>query len=132
MKTYCKKVDILDKEYIRNCVYDFFKGDSVRETKWRRSDFQRLLFTINDIPIKEIKYAVLVGDKATLREYTNKVADYLRLKIFNLIYKDEPLNLPKFDHFPLYDNLSGKERRCCKMQPINQVAEFVALVSLQE
>lgn len=132
MKTYCKKVDILDKEFIRDCVFEFFKGDKVRETKWRRTDFQRLLSNLNQVPVKDIKYAVLVGDRATLREYTNKVADHLHHKIFNLIYKDEPLNLPKFDHFSLHDNLSGKDRRCCKMQPINQVAEYVALCSLQE
>lgn len=132
MKTYCKKVNILDKEYIEECVYEFFKGDSVRDCKWRRSDFQRLLSNLNQVPIKDIKYAVFMGDHSTLRTYTNKVADYLYKKIYDLIYNDKPLNLPQFNHFPLYDNMSGKLRRCCKMQPINQVAEFVALCSLQE
>lgn len=132
MKTYCKKVDILDYQFISDSVFDFFKGDGVRPNKWGKKKFQYFLAHVNNVKRKEIKVMVGARDLIGLRKYTDKVADIIYQKIFNLIEKDESLNLPEIGHFMLNDNLSGKIRRCCLMKPIHQVAEYVGLMALQE
>ncbi len=132
MKTYCKKIDILDFDFIADSVFLFFKGDEVRENKWKRRDFRQLLAQVNNVPVKEIRYALFVGDFALLREYTDNVAKIVQKQIYDLIYNNKSLDLPENGHFTRFDNLSGKVRRCVMMKPIHQVAEFVGLVALQE
>ena len=132
MKTYCKKINILDYSFVSKCVYEFLKGDSVRDNKWTRSDFQHLMAEASKVSYSQVKSDVAIRDLETLRMYSDNVANIVYEKIVNLIVFDKPLKLPKIEHFTLHDGLSGKTRDCCKMEPIHQISEYVGLQALQE
>lgn len=132
MKTRCKNVK-LDYEFISYWTYDFLHGDYKRNrrAKWLRRDFQRLIADTNNVSYKEVKDLVKYRNTVVLREYSDKIA----LQVFNNINSfllGGDLEIPKIDHFMRYDTLSGKNRRCCLMQPIHQIMEYIGLRALND
>lgn len=132
MKTRCKNVK-LDYEFVSYWTYDFLHGDYKRNrrAKWLRRDFQRLLADTNNVSYKEVKDLVKYHNTLVLKEYSDKIA----LQVFNNINSfllGGNLEIPKIDHFMRYDTLSGKNRRCCLMQPIHQIMEYIGLRALTD
>lgn len=132
MKTRCKNVK-LDYEFISYWTYDFLKGDYKRSrpAKWKRRDFQRMISQINSVPLKEVRLNVKYHNLPILQEYSDTIA----LKLYNDIstfLKSGELNIPPIEHFQKFDGLSGKERRCCVMQPYHQLLEYIGLRALND
>ncbi len=132
MKTRCKNVK-LDYDFIAYWTYDFLHGDYKhnRRAKWLRNDFQRLIANVNEVPIKEVRQLIKYHDTLTLKEYSDKIA----LEVFNNINSfllGGELEIPAIDHFMRFDTLSGKQRRCCLMQPIHQIMEYIGLRALSD
>lgn len=132
MKTHCKNVK-LDYEFVSYWTYDFLHGDYKRNrrAKWLRRDFQKLIANVNNVPLREVRNLVKYRDTVVLKKYSDKIA----LQVFNNINSfllGGNLDIPKIDHFMRFDNLSGKNRRCCLMQPIHQIMEYVGLRALND
>lgn len=132
MKTYCKTVDLFDKNRITEIIYLFLKGDGKRPSKWNQKKFKRFMAKGSDLRYKEVDIAVKRKDYEILDIIVGKLADEFIYSLKRLIFLAIPIEFEPIKHRYRYDEVSGKLRNLCIVSVRHQMYEFIAKESLQE
>lgn len=128
IKRYCKKVDITDIGFIRQCCYDYLDGKRKNsKSKWKRDDVNRLFVRFSEFSFQEVKEIVNSGEKEKLYPAVDVIAEHISKSI-----KENNLNLRPIKYFEKIDGMNHKKRIIGVQEPLHQIYDYVVVAGLQE
>lgn len=121
MRTYCKNIDILNLQFLTNCVFECLEG------KWKRNDVINLLSKYSNLSRHEIKEFIYKDQKQELDCVITNIAKDIQRNIEN-----KTIVLPPIKYSERYDNCSKKIRIIGTQSIIHQCYEYVAVNACKE
>ena len=120
MKTYCKNVDISNRELISKCVYECLRG------KYTRGDVLEILARNAGRSKNALKNAIKSGCASVVTQAIEKVIDEIRIEIMQ-----RNISLKPIWYSEKFDNSSHKLRRIGIQDIKQQFYDYIAVEGLK-
>lgn len=123
MKSYCKKTDITNINFIKDSILECLDG------KWKRHDTISLLFKFSDHKFsrKEIYRIICSREYDKIDYIINNISQYIKESIEN-----ENIVVPDITYSIRWDRNSKKNREISRENIIHQIYDYIAVNSISD